>query len=110
MAIGKAPFDVHLKGIKAAFHTMVKPYHGLIQVKGTQFGMVTFEMLVSHDTYTVKREVGPFDMAEDFDHKTAQEKVARKLADAVKDMVHEMMDPDGECQTISVKDVYAEMS
>ena len=107
MAISKTPFDVHLKGIKHACEVIVRPYTSVIQVKGTQFGYVTFEIGLYYQDKIVVREVGPFDMAEDFDRDPARQKVAKALAEAAMDACNEMMDPHGEMKTISVKEAYA---
>ena len=110
MATGKAPFDHHLKGIRHAFEEMVKPYTGTIRPMGTQFGFVTFEISLHYQDETRVREVGPFDMAKDFDHKRGQDAIGKALAKATKDVLHEMMDPHGECKTISVKETYESIS
>ena len=109
MATGKAPFDHHLKGIRHAFHEMVKPYSGVINARGTHLGYVTFELGITYDGKTVMREVGPFDMTEDFDDPRMQKQIGKGLADATRDACHEMMDPDGELKTISVREVYKEI-
>ena len=110
MAIGKAPFDHHLKGIRHAFEEMAKPYTGTIRPIGTQFGYVTFEISLHYQDVTRVREVGPFDMAEDFDHKRGQEAIGMALAKATKDAYLEMMDPHGEMKTLSVKEVYDDVN
>lgn len=108
MATGRQPFDSHMKGIRHAFQKMVQPYLGSIQAKGTQLGYVTFEIGLHYQDKTVMREVGPFDMTEDFDHKAGQKKIGMALAKATKEACHEMMDPTGDMKTISVKEVYAD--
>ena len=105
--MGKPTFDHHLKGIQRAFHDMARPYTSVVQAKGTQFGYVTFELGLHYQDTTVVREVGPFDMAEDFDQERTQKKIGAALADAAKDAIFEMMDPTGELKTLSVKEVYA---
>ena len=110
MATGNPEFEHHVKGIRHAFHEIIKPYSGVINVEGTQLGFATFKLGISYNGRMIIREVGPFDMAKDFDHKDTQKKIGKALAEATMDACQEMMDPHGNLQTISVKEVYAEVA
>lgn len=109
MATGPAAFEYHLKAIRHTFQEMVKPYTGSILARGTQLGFVTFELCIRYNDRKVLREVGPFDMAEDFDYIKTRDKVGKALGEAARDACHEMMDPAGEMKTKSAREVYEEI-